>query len=193
MLMRALQIHPPDTVVLNTRSGVWDLNNVISLLRGVCDARVIALASDEDAVLSTVRREGVCVVGTKVSAAEFLKMLSIDSDEPEFPVANSQDRPTGSGLDRQFQGDGLTNRQKEVFRMLVTGMPIKAIAHSLRISPRTVEFHKYRVMAALGVSSMAELVRYGVEAGIVYESEPANVSVVLRSIEPYVDVAGAWG
>ena len=63
--------------------------------------------------------------------------------------------------------DGLTDRQREVLRLLVEGRQAKEIAAALNVSPRTVEFHKYRIMDTLGVRSVAELTRYAFKNGIV--------------------------
>lgn len=60
----------------------------------------------------------------------------------------------------------LTLRQREILRLLVDGHSAKAIAARLGISPRTVEFHKYAMMEALGVSSSAELIRFALQSGV---------------------------
>lgn len=56
--------------------------------------------------------------------------------------------------------NNLTLRQREVLRLLVDGLSAKQIANVLKISPRTVEFHKYSMMETLGVSTNAELIRF---------------------------------
>lgn len=54
----------------------------------------------------------------------------------------------------------LTVREREVMEQAATGLHAKEIAASLGISPRTVEVHKTRLMAKLGVRNVAELVRF---------------------------------
>jgi DNA-binding NarL/FixJ family response regulator len=61
----------------------------------------------------------------------------------------------------------LTARQREVLQLLAEGKSAKAVADILCISPRTVEFHKYRIMEELGLSSSAELVQYSIKEGII--------------------------
>ncbi len=63
--------------------------------------------------------------------------------------------------------DKLTSRQREVLQLLAEGIPVKEIAARLHVSPRTVEFHKYRVMDELGLRTTAELSRYAARHGIV--------------------------
>jgi DNA-binding NarL/FixJ family response regulator len=61
----------------------------------------------------------------------------------------------------------LSAREREVLQLLAEGKSMKEIAGILDISPRTVEFHKYRVMQLLGVKTNAELVQYAVRHGLI--------------------------
>jgi DNA-binding NarL/FixJ family response regulator len=54
---------------------------------------------------------------------------------------------------------GLTPRQREIIVLLVEGRSAKEIAKLLDISHRTVEYHKYQAMEALGVKTNAELIQ----------------------------------
>lgn len=60
----------------------------------------------------------------------------------------------------------LTPRQREVLQLLAEGKSPKEIAAILNVSPRTVEFHKYRIMETIGARTIAELTRYAVAHGI---------------------------
>lgn len=62
---------------------------------------------------------------------------------------------------------GLTLRQREILELVAAGRSAKEVAAILDISPRTVEFHKYRMMEILGVHSSAELIHYAIKHGIV--------------------------
>ena len=61
----------------------------------------------------------------------------------------------------------LTNRQREVLQMLAEGRSLREIAGTLRISYRTVRYHKVRIMEELGMSKNAELVKYALKHGII--------------------------
>jgi two-component system response regulator FixJ len=54
----------------------------------------------------------------------------------------------------------LTDREKEVFDLLIEGQQNKMIAHKLGISARTVEVHRARVMEKLGARNLADLVKH---------------------------------
>ena len=60
----------------------------------------------------------------------------------------------------------LTPREQEVMRELVTGAANKVVARRLGLSPRTVEFHRRRVLEKTGVNSIAELVQLEAAAGV---------------------------
>lgn len=61
---------------------------------------------------------------------------------------------------------GLTPRQREIIALLVEGRSAKEIARLLDISHRTVEYHKYQAMEALGVTGNAELIQLAIRLGI---------------------------
>ena len=61
----------------------------------------------------------------------------------------------------------LSPRQTEVLQMIAEGRSTKEIAEILQISPRTVEFHRYRAMESLGLHTIAELVQYAIKHQIV--------------------------
>jgi len=60
----------------------------------------------------------------------------------------------------------LSARQRDILRLLADGRSAKEIARELDISPRTVEFHKYKVMESLGLKNSAELIQYAIKSGI---------------------------
>jgi DNA-binding NarL/FixJ family response regulator len=61
----------------------------------------------------------------------------------------------------------LTPRQREVLQLAAEGQSAKQIASTLGISPRTVEFHKYQTMEALGLHTNAELIHFAIKHGLV--------------------------
>jgi DNA-binding NarL/FixJ family response regulator len=54
----------------------------------------------------------------------------------------------------------LTIRQKEVLQLLAEGRSMKEAGFILKVSPRTVAFHKYSMMEHLQIKTSAELVQY---------------------------------
>ncbi len=61
----------------------------------------------------------------------------------------------------------LTEREKEVVRLLALGHTNQEVAELLYISVKTVDSHRTRIMEKLGLSRRAELVRFALENGLV--------------------------
>jgi len=82
--------------------------------------------------------------------------------------AHSRDRVsrrrTASAFHQRL--DRLTEREREVLEHLLRGRSNKTIAFELRISPRTVEIHRARVMQKLEMETAAQLIQAAVHAGV---------------------------
>jgi DNA-binding NarL/FixJ family response regulator len=61
----------------------------------------------------------------------------------------------------------LTVRQREVLQLLAEGKSMKEVGAILDLTPRTVAFHKYRMMEQLRLKTSAELVKFAVRLGLV--------------------------
>ena len=57
----------------------------------------------------------------------------------------------------------LTGRQREVLKLLAEGRTMKEIAYVLTLTPRTVAFHKYKLMERLGLQTNADLIQYAIQ------------------------------
>jgi DNA-binding NarL/FixJ family response regulator len=57
----------------------------------------------------------------------------------------------------------ITARQSEILQLLAEGMSMKEVANELNLKPGTVAFHKYRMMASLGLKTNAELLEYAIK------------------------------
>jgi len=70
---------------------------------------------------------------------------------------------------RQAEEDPLSEREREVLRLLALGFTNQEIAKQLFISVRTAETHRAHVMQKLRLQSRAELVRYAIAQGLLEE------------------------
>lgn len=66
----------------------------------------------------------------------------------------------------QLSEGPLTERQREVLRLIAQGCSAKEIASRLQISVRTAEFHRAAIMDRLKLHSTAMMTRYAVERGL---------------------------
>jgi two-component system response regulator NreC len=70
---------------------------------------------------------------------------------------------------RRVEADPLSDREREVLRLLALGHTNQEISKQLYISVRTAETHRAHIMQKLRLSSRAELVRYALEQGMLEE------------------------
>lgn len=83
-------------------------------------------------------------------------MTMIMKRYPEVPV---HDSALGT------EARPITNRQMQVLRLSCEGLRLREIAEELGLSPRTVEHHKYQMMARLDVRTSAQLILYAARRG----------------------------
>ncbi len=101
---------------------------------------------DPDILCQAIRK---IVQGGRFIAPEMAELLAFDA---------------GSGSMR-LPHERLTERETQIFMLLVRGMSINNIAHQLSISDKTVSTHKARLMKKMGIETNAQLVSYGLKSG----------------------------
>jgi DNA-binding NarL/FixJ family response regulator len=69
--------------------------------------------------------------------------------------------------ERLRQSRDLTVRQREVLQLLAEGRTMKEVANILGVTPRTVAFHKYKIMQRLGLKNNSDLVRLAIRAHLI--------------------------
>ena len=70
------------------------------------------------------------------------------------------------GASRAAPHESLSDREFEVFRLLVAGLSATDIAERLTLSVKTVSTHKSNLMAKLGLNNVSDLVRYAMKHGL---------------------------
>ena len=71
-------------------------------------------------------------------------------------------------LKRRKSRHQLTLRQKEVLQLLAEGRSMKEVAFVLRVTPRTIAFHKYTLMEQLEIKTSAELIQYALKSSVLH-------------------------
>ena len=105
--------------------------------------------------------------GDIAAARQAFKAAAIDFLEKPFDddaLVQAIERAFGEAAERRDapawpMQASLSAREREVMQFVVDGLDNRQIGSLLGISPRTVEVHKARLMAKLGVRSLADLIR----------------------------------
>ncbi len=61
----------------------------------------------------------------------------------------------------------LTDRQREILQLIAEGQTTKAIALILKVSPKTVEYHRSKLMERLNIFDIPGLVRFALQSGLI--------------------------
>jgi DNA-binding NarL/FixJ family response regulator len=166
----------PDLIILDV---------TMPLLNGIDAARQIKKAWPQARLLflsmhaSTVYlREAFDAGGSgyvlKTSAVEELRTAIQRVLKGQTYVAPSLERGILEGAQPPVLQSGrasfqLTERQREVLQLIAEGRGNKEIATILNVSVKTVEFHRGRIMNKLGMHTVAELIRWAIQSGLVGE------------------------
>lgn len=159
----------PDMVVLDVSlSGLSGLEAGRQLKATLPAVKLIYLTLNEDGdLIDQAFRVGASAYLLKsCTAAELLAAVRGVWLHPSYrsPFVTRSKTVVGCvtrGQARQSNPLRLTLRQREVLQLLVAGRSMKEVAFALRIKPRTVAYHKYRMMQDFNLNSSAALVRFG--------------------------------
>lgn len=169
-LLEAARRLRPDVIVTDlTMPGLSGIEALRQLKADGLAAHVVVLTMHADANLAAeALRAGAAGFVVKHSAGEELiaairavlrgRRYVTPGLAEDVLATLAEPRATGAGT--------LTPRQRDVVRLLAQGRTMKEIAAALGLSSRTVETHKYQSMAALGLKTTAELIRYALEHGL---------------------------
>jgi DNA-binding NarL/FixJ family response regulator len=163
VLAEAPRLHP-DIVVMDVAMPLLNGLDAARQLRQLMPrVKVIILTMSEDPdIAAEAFRAGAAAFLLKNSAAEELLTAIREVGRgrsyvtplaTQGLVANLLHPPAPAA-----QPADLSARQREVLQLLAEGHTMKEIARLLKITPRTVAFHKYSMMELLGVRTNAELV-----------------------------------
>jgi DNA-binding CsgD family transcriptional regulator len=95
---------------------------------------------------------------------------------PRSPISQLASALVPGSTEQESRVSRLTAREREIIELVARGMSGKQVARHLGISPKTVEQHKTRIFAKLGVPNQAAAVRLAVGAGM-DRSEAWNQSI----------------
>ena len=162
----------PDVIVLDISMPLLNgLGACERLRKSVPGTKVVFLTVNEDPdIVSEAFRLGANGYLLKKSAASEL----VDAIR-QVLLGRSYITPlvTQSMVDRVVRGPkdlpkkaNLTPRQKEVLQLLAEGHTMKEVARILGISPRTVAFHKYRIMEEQNLKTNADLIQFAIKKSI---------------------------
>ena len=170
-LLAAVREHHPDVVVLDL---AMPLLNGIDAARQIKQedrsVRLVFVTMNEDPDLAAEAfRIGASAYLLKRSAAsELLVAIREVMKGRSYVTPLVTSGLVGSLLDQgERPRHELTPREREVLQLLAEGYSMKEAADMLNVTPRTIAFHKYKMMEQLGIRTTAELIQLAVKNHLV--------------------------
>lgn len=168
-LVRAASELNPDVIVVDIFMPLLNGLDAAQQVKKMCPAvKIIFLTMNNDPEIAAeaFRRKASGYL-LKTCAASQMVAAVRDVLRGETYLSPTFSRDTVDFLRRQHDTVGeekerLTGRQREVLQLIAEGKVMKEIGGILNMAPRTVAFHKYRMMEAVGAKNSADLVRYAV-------------------------------
>jgi DNA-binding NarL/FixJ family response regulator len=161
----------PDVVVLDISMPLLDgIEAGRQIKQTLKDVKLVFLTMNEDPdIAAEAFRAGASAYLLKRSAAPELATAIREVTQGRSYVTSLITEGLVEALMHETRGSTseLTPRQREVLKLIAEGRSMKEVGDLLNLTPRTVAFHKYRMMEQLGVRSTAELVQYAVKHHIV--------------------------
>ena len=154
----------PSCLVLDVRlPGFSGIDFQIELAKAGINIPIVFMTGHGDIAMS--------VMAMKAGAVEFLAKPFRDQELLDAVCIalerSCEQRKKQQEIDKlQARFDLLTPREREVFSLLITGLPNKVIAWKLDIAPVTVKVHRANAARKLGTGSLVKLVRMAAVLGI---------------------------
>jgi DNA-binding NarL/FixJ family response regulator len=164
----------PDVVLLDvTMPGKSGIEAIPDLLKEAPETRILVLSMQDDP--SYVREAfGAGAWGyvlKEAADAEVVEAIRQVAGGEHYvhPALGARLAAADAQAARAAEEDPLSEREREVLRLLALGHTNQEIAKMLYISVRTAETHRAHIMQKLRLATRAELVRYALEAGLLSE------------------------
>jgi two-component system, NarL family, response regulator NreC len=177
--VRLARLHKPDVILLDVvMPGGSGLDAIPDILAAAPGVKILTLSMQDDP--SYVRQ---------AFAAGASGYVLKEAADDELLAAIREVEGGGSYVDHQLgarlaahdvqaaaeqEADPLSEREREVLRLLALGYTNQEISKQLFISVRTAETHRARIMQKLRLSSRAELVRVAIDRGLLAEDDAGS-------------------
>jgi DNA-binding NarL/FixJ family response regulator len=162
----------PDVVLMDVvMPGKSGIDGTPAVLQAVPGAKVLVLSMQDDPhyVREAFEAGASGYVLKEAADTEVVDAVRAVASGERYlhPALGAQLVAAEAEERRKAESDPLSEREREVLRLLALGHTNQEIALLLFISVRTAETHRAHIMQKLGLSSRAELVRYALDQGLI--------------------------
>ena len=165
----------PDIVVMDI--GMADLNGIEATRQIVSQhphikVIILTMHADRRYIIEALSAGASGYLTKGCSFEELVTAIRAVSDNrkylsPEISEVIIQKSLGDAQADRATVSLGLTRREREVLQLLAEGKTIKEIAFKLKVSIKTIYTHREKLMQKLKIDSIAGVIKYAIQAGLV--------------------------
>lgn len=135
----------------------------------------VTVHADQDYVTQAFKAGASAYLLKRSAGSELLQAIdAVKNDNYYITSLIAKDLVQAAIADTASGGGGqdrLPIRQREILQLVAEGLTLKEIASTLGLSPKTVEYHKAKLMEQLGLHTTAELTKYALAHGLTPSSE----------------------
>ena len=174
-VLNLIKLHRPDVVLMDiTMPGLSGLEVAERLNKQLPKVRIIMLSMhhNEEYVWRALKAGATGYLLKKAATAELATALQrVTQGEIYLSKEISDGLPKNFALDgianRKSPLEQLSGRQREILQLIAEGQNTKGIADLLKVSPKTIEYHRIKLMDCLNVHDVAGLVRFALRVGLI--------------------------
>lgn len=166
----------PDIILMDVCMPEMDgIDATREIIKGNPDIKILALSafSHKHLVEQTLKAGAIGFI-TKEAVFDELTLAVRSAYQNKVYLSQDVKKTLLSKYVKQLQSDSdsessvLTGREYEIIRLLTQGKSSKEIAMSMKISAKTVDAARRRIMEKLGINSLAALIKYAIHEGIAF-------------------------
>jgi len=170
-----VKLHQPDVVLMDiSMPGLNGLEAAARMAKEFPAVKVIILSMhhNEEYVWRALKAGAAGYLLKKAATAELaIALQRVGLGEIYLSREISTRLPKNFALDgiadRKSPLEQLTGRQREILQLIAEGQNTKRIAELLEVSPKTVEYHRMKLMNCLNVHDVPGLVRFALRVGMI--------------------------
>ncbi len=166
----------PDVIVLDIAMPLLNGFDAASQLKKIMPyvkLIFLTISEDPDLVCEALRLGGSGYLLKRSAPSELFQAIQEALRGRTYVTPQMAQRTNGLFI-RKSNGKKtsypLTSRQREVLQLLAEGHSMKKAAIVLGVTPRTVAFHKYRLMEEFGLENNSDLIHFAMKQHLVFQS-----------------------